>query len=352
MAKIRNFLLKHSLIGIFLGVTVVGGVFALHKYILPMIKAPKNQELNLGGKKSPKLVKPKNKAVRLEMKDVYFLLTNKIAFNVSKIQAKLYPTGGASAVNFDDVNAFFIDIYSGLISLEPQVLQTVFNEIVFNYEGSTLKDLKMSFVDYEKDGQMVPRIKLTGEMQLMGLWLGFEMIGSIGIDKSQNLMVMEAEKITTLGNPYTKALMSAAFLDLESFIKVPDGRGVKMKGNKIIISPFKIFPPPALNGTLHSVQIDTPSNKMVLEFQRPEKLTFPAPMLPVKSYLMIKGGSVQFGKLVMYGADLLMVDADPKDTFVFYLANYFKTLVKGQSHIMANRSVIAYMPDYDDVVKK
>lgn len=53
----------------------------------------------------------------------------------------------------------------------------------------------------------------------------------------------------------------------------------------------------------------------------------------------------------MHGADLQIIDADPKDPFQFYLKEYLKQLVAGTSKTMPDKGLVVYMPDYDEAGK-
>ncbi len=47
----------------------------------------------------------------------------------------------------------------------------------------------------------------------------------------------------------------------------------------------------------------------------------------------------------MHGADLEIIDADLKDPFGFFLAQYAKQLTAGYSRTLANKGLVVYMPD-------
>ena len=63
--------------------------------------------------------------------------------------------------------------------------------------------------------------------------------------------------------------------------------------------------------------------------------------------MAFRGGVLRFGRLTMEPADLTLVDADPKDPFLFSLGDYEKHLVAGYSRTQADGSLVTVMPDYD-----
>jgi len=63
--------------------------------------------------------------------------------------------------------------------------------------------------------------------------------------------------------------------------------------------------------------------------------------------MTFRGGTLRFGHLTMEPTDLTLVDADPKDPFLFSLNDYRKHLVAGYSRTLADGSLVTTMPDYD-----
>lgn len=205
----------------------------------------------------------------------------------------------------------------------------------------------MQFI--QVDGKPERRLLLSGDMKLV-MWLGFEMTGKMSLDKDNVLMVIEAEKIKSLGNPMTKPLLDVVGLDLETLLPVPKGRGITMQGNKIIVEPFMLFPPPKIGGYITEMKIE--ENGLRLKFNNDFKVKFPPlPEPNVNNYLFLYQGDVKFGKLRMVDTRLQMIDADQKDDFDFYLKKYFKPLTHGFSKIKADGAVVAIIPDYNDVIR-
>lgn len=309
---------------------------------------PGNRPLKL--QKDPAALNSKSRrGTYMRLKNLNFRLTDRIQMKVDHLNAEAIPRRSRSIVNFDDIHSFAIDIYHGEVYVPIRTLEIIFNEIVFNYDGASLKNLKIDFIDKEVDGRTEKRILLSGDMKLV-LWIGFEMEGRMLLDKDRVLMIIEAEKITSLGNPMTKSMLDVVGLDLQKLIPVPDGRGVRMKENRIIIEPFEIFPPPKIGGYITDIKMVDKS--LYLKFDNEYKIKFPPmPIQDAKNYLFLNEGKVKFGKLRMFDARLQMIDMDSSDPFDFYLKKYFGPLSKGYSKIRRDGSVIAFFPDYDDSLK-
>jgi hypothetical protein len=65
-----------------------------------------------------------------------------------------------------------------------------------------------------------------------------------------------------------------------------------------------------------------------------------------------RGGSIAFGKLTMAGADLMLIDMDPKDPFDFYFQRYTEQLTAGSSKTTSNFGLRVYMRDFDKLSGK
>jgi hypothetical protein len=61
------------------------------------------------------------------------------------------------------------------------------------------------------------------------------------------------------------------------------------------------------------------------------------------------GSDIRFGKLTMSGADLQLIDSDPKDPFDFFPAQYKRQLVAGFSKNTPAGGLKTYLPDYSDL---
>jgi len=333
-------------LSIIMVVATVLGVFAV-KVIMSYYKID-HKPLESGG--NPTAFKMRSRSgTYMKLSNLHFRLTDEINMQIKELVAEAIPKGTVKLVNFDDVNSFKIDILSGEAFVKTEIMEYIFNNTVFNYDGAPLKNLKMEFIDDEEGGKPVKKLKLSGDMKLL-FWIGFEMIGKMYLDREKTLMIIEAEKIKSLGNPYTKPILDLVNLNMEKLLPVPTGRGLTMRGNTIIVEPFKIFPPPQIGGFISEMQIT--STGLNLRFTNNFKVNFPPlPVKDVTNYLYLYQGDVKFGKLMMVDARLQMVDMTQKNDFDFYLKKYFSALAVGYSKILPDGSVVAYIPDHRDIAK-
>lgn len=341
--------LMKRLIHLAIVVIVVGALGFVALRVLTSQLKTETKPLELGGKPKP----IQNRSLRgtyLKLQNLNFRLTEKIQMKVKSLVGETIPIKKGAMTNFDDVNAFAIDIFQADAEIDVSVLNHVFSDIIFNYDGAPLKNLKMEFIDKEVDGKNVRRIKLTGDMRLV-FWLSFEMVGKMLLDKDKVLLVIEAESIKSMGMPGTKSMMNIVGLNMEKLIPVPKGRGITMRGNRIIIEPFAIFPPPKIGGYITEIELLDKSLRLKIDNEFKVKFP-PAPDLKAKNFLYLYRGDIKFGRLRMINAQLQMIDLDPKDPFDFYLKEYTRPLAFGYSKIRRDNAVMAYIPDYEDTFKK
>jgi hypothetical protein len=64
-----------------------------------------------------------------------------------------------------------------------------------------------------------------------------------------------------------------------------------------------------------------------------------------------QGGTLAFGKLTMRGTELQIVDADPRDSFDFFVDHYNEQLVAGYDQNLPDGGLIVHMPDYGKLRK-
>jgi hypothetical protein len=334
-------------LSIVMAVATVLGVFAI-KIILSHYKL-EHKPMELAGDAKGFRTQSRT-GTYMKLSNLHFRLTDEINMQVKELIGEAIPKGKSRIINFDDVNSFGINILSGEAFVRTEIMEYIFNNMVFNYDGSPLKNMKMEFFDDDEDGKKIKKLRLSGDMKLV-MWIGFEMIGKMYLDREKTLMIIEAERIKSLGNPYTKALLDAVGLNMEKLLPIPSGRGLTMVGNKIIVEPFKIFPPPTISGFISDMRVQ--NEGLQLFFSSNVKVNFPPlPVRDVKNYLYLYQGDVKFGKLMMVDARLQMVDMTQKNDFDFYLKKYQLPLSVGHSKIMADGSVVAFIPDYRDVARK
>jgi hypothetical protein len=74
--------------------------------------------------------------------------------------------------------------------------------------------------------------------------------------------------------------------------------------------------------------------------------SIPAPEASAPNYVYLKGGTSEFGRFRMADTDILILDEDPADPFVFSLAHYAAMLSKSTLEVHSTGSIRVTMPDF------
>ena len=130
-------------------------------------------------------------------------------------------------------------------------------------------------------------------------------------------------------------------------IKTQESRGVKVKENDLILDPERLLPPPHIRGRVTAVRIE--GDRIIQVFGGGSGKNLSPSIPSAEHYMYFSGGELSFGKLTMHGADLQIIDDDPKDPFDFFLARYAGQLIAGTSHTLPDKGLVVYMPDSDQV---
>lgn len=270
---------------------------------------------------------------RTEMKNVHLQAMPGVVMEIRSLRGALRSTRKGDAPFFDDPSTFEIDIDSAEIATTPQSLQTLMNNVTFNYPKAPLKDLRISI----EDG----KVRQSGRLE-KAIPVHFETLSEVSVTPEGKIRLHPVQ--IKAGGVGVKKLLDVLGVEMAEVIKPERARGLALDGDDILLDPEHLLPPPAIRGHLTAVRIE--KDRIVQVFGGKGKDLAP-PDPDAKNYLYYKGGNLRFGKLTMDGADLQIVDADPKDPFFFYLKEYKKQLVAGYSRNTPSLGLIVHMPDFD-----
>ena len=229
---------------------------------------------------------------------------------------------------------------SGDVALDGGAITALLNEIAFNYPGAPLGHLRVRI----EEGKVVQRGTLH-----KGVSIPFEM-WSVPVLQPDGRLRLHPDKLQIFGVNGLK-LMRALGLHLDRMMDLSKARGASVKGDDIYLDPLKIIPPPVVVGRLRAVRIEGPL--LVMEFATtPADTIFGSYVVPdsgSRNFIYFRGGRLRFGKLTMEDTDLLIHDADERDPFDLYFAEYNKQLVAGHTRNLANYGLRTWMVDYGKV---
>jgi hypothetical protein len=273
--------------------------------------------------------------VFLRLQNVRFKWSAKVYIDTSNMAVRAVPVQG-NTVNFDDLDSFLLQVQQSEVLIRPEVLEGMFNESVFNYPGSNVRGLEVAIKEH--DGAYAVSVK--GSLKL-ALWLPFKMRTHLRVDTNTNTLVIDADKVSVLGFLPATDLIKWEPLQLQKLIAMPPNKSLMVDDNRIMVKPFGLFPPPRINGRMASVSVD---EKMIRLSFSGEAIA--APKAEAKNYIYLRGGTARFGHFLMVDTNVLVVDQDEADAFVFSLQHYADMLPKSHVALEDTRAASVTMPDF------
>jgi hypothetical protein len=271
-------------------------------------------------------------SVELQMRNVNFRLARDIALEVRTLRGRLLRSKPEVPVTFDDSLSFTVEIDSAEVAITPACLTGLMNSYAFAYEGAPIKNVTVTI----EGNRLIQKGTVHEKVDLP-----FEIEGSLSATEDGNIRV-HADKIKA-GKIPVKELLHFLGEDLSKLIHQNEGRGMKVVGDDIILSPQTLTPPPHLAGHIARVRIG--GGKIVQNFESDRHSAPLNPPIRAGAYIYHRGGILRFGKLTMNDADLEIV-GDRPGVFDFFQREYRKQLVAGYSKNTIANGLVAHMVDY------
>jgi hypothetical protein len=278
--------------------------------------------------------------VQIEMRNVRLHVAGGVTMDVARLRGTMISRTASPQV-FDDQRSYVLEVDTASLSMSTESVQALMNNHVFAAQGAPLKDIKVS--------QEGDRLKMSGKLH-KGVDVPFSTKASVRASQDGRLQ-FHTESMKALGIP-AKGMLELFGLKLDDLVNLKNQRGIAIDGDDIFISPGQALPPPEIRGRVAKVALE--GGRLVQMFDdggaKPKVLTPPLPS--AKNYIYFSGGDITFGKLTMHGADLQLIDNDPKDPFDFSPEKYNAQLVAGYSKNTPSGGLKTYMPDYNDLRAK
>jgi hypothetical protein len=275
--------------------------------------------------------------VAIRLQDVRFKWSPKVYIDAGNMAMRAVPVRGTTVV-FDDLDSFILRLQQSIVAIQPGVLEGMFNESIFNYPGSRIRELKVTIT--RKDER--PDVRLEGNVNVVA-WIPFRMDTHLLVDRKTNTLVIDVDHVKIFGFLSVTKLIKMDPFNLESMISLPPNKSLTVDGNRIMVKPFGLFPPPRVNGTMSDVTVDVDGSVIRLAFAGDP---IPAPESAAGNYVYLRGGTSQFGHFRMLETDILVLDRNQADTFSFSLAHYAEMIPRSVIDIRDTRSVRVTMPDF------
>jgi hypothetical protein len=251
---------------------------------------------------------------------------------IKSLNGALVPLGKNEFPIFDDKNSFNLRITTAEIAIDSSNLANLFNSYVFSGPHSPLTDLSVSV----EKGRL---LKVKGKLHDKGD-IPFETEGTLSPTADGKLR-LHSEKIKALHVP-VKGLIDLFGIDLGGLIKEGKVPGLQAEGDDLILDLEQILPPPHIEGKVASVRIE--GDDIIQMFGDADAK--PVKNIRAGNYMAFRKNRLQFGKLLMTDADLILIDMDPTDPLDFFLDQYKEQLSAGYTKIAPDSGLRVFIKDY------
>ncbi|MGA7415212.1 MAG: hypothetical protein WBW33_32370 [Bryobacteraceae bacterium] len=246
---------------------------------------------------------------------------------VQQLNGRVSPTQSGGTISLDDKKSFLIDIDTGVISTSLTDMSRLLNERTFGYPGSPISDIVLSVKGTE--------LKMNAKLK-KGVEVPIELLGALGVTPNGDMRV-HADSVRALKIP-VKGLLGAFGVKIADLVDAKGAKGVSVQGNDLILDIEQLMPPPRKRGKLTDVHSE--GEQLVEIFGHPG----PVKSAHWRSYLKFEGGVIEFGKLTMHNADLVLTDNANTEWFDFDLDRYQKQLEAGYNKVTPKLGLESYMP--------
>jgi hypothetical protein len=275
-------------------------------------------------------------SVQIRLQNVRFKWSDRVYIDAGNMAVRAVPLQRAT-VNFDDLESFRLVVQQSAVLIRPDVLAGMFNESIFNYPESRVRELQVSI---DKDDHGVRLVQLKGKVEVVA-WIPFTMYTRLSVDTKTNTLVIAVDHLKVFGFMPATKLIRWTPLHLDRLIALPPNKSLLVDGNRIMVKPFGLFPPPRIEGTIARVEVA--DNAINITFAGD---AIPAPKSAAKNYVYLRGGTSQFGHFRMADTDVLLLDQNEANAFVFSLRHYAEMIPRSTVEIPNTSSARIVMPDF------
>jgi len=272
--------------------------------------------------------------VTVRLQNVRFKWSDRVYVDAASLNVRAVALKG-DLVNFDDLESFRMHLQKSVVRVPPDVLGGMFNESVFNYPDSKIRDLTVTIEQSQGRNMVV----LNGRINVL-LWIPFTMWTQLSVDHASNTMKIDVDHLKVFKVIPATKLIHFSPLDLENLISLPPNHHLTVHENTIYVKPFGLFPPPRIDGTLASVEVNP--NDVSIAFAG---AAIPGPKSNAKNYVYLRGGSAQFGHFRMIDTNILIADKNPANPFVFSILHYADLIPRSTAQLPNLATANLVMPD-------
>jgi len=278
--------------------------------------------------------------VQVQMRNLAFHVDSTIVLDLRFLRGELRRTSPDRSPYLDDKRSFTLGIDSARIGITPAALSQLLNRYTFAYPGSPLRRLTITI----DRGQIVQRGLMHG--------ISFTVVGDLTLTSDGELR-LHPTSVKAVGIK-VGGLMKLFGLHLQKLVNTDKAIGVRIDKDDFLLSPSELLPPPKVAGRVGALEVT--DSEIVMQMGPESGRTASKPLEPplpkAENYMFFRKGVLRFGKLTMEDTDLMIVDAEPKDPFDFWLDRYNTQLVAGSSRNTVDHGLIVTMPDFSKVKRE
>ncbi|MGE0200722.1 MAG: hypothetical protein AB7P76_07125 [Candidatus Melainabacteria bacterium] len=280
---------------------------------------------------------------RLLMKNMQYCWTPKVCVTVDQLTALLQSEAKGEPVNFDAPDRFRVTVQQAEARITPEILEGMFNESVFNYPGSKLKDLSVSITTPVGEKNARPKVHVSGQLNY-AVWVPFGMDTDLSVDKKTNTIVIRVHDLKVLGVLPAKWLLGIKPFELDELLPLPANHHLTITGNEIRVKPFGLFPPPRLHGNLDAIAVTPRMLRIRFAGKDTDFQGIPEPA--AKNFIYLQGGVTRFGQLSMQNTRIQIAALKPREHMTFFISRYQRFLPQSTIHMQTDGGILVHMPDH------
>lgn len=161
--------------------------------------------------------------VGILLRNVDMYLRGNIGFHVPEVKGWLVPNRAGQPVDFDRPQDIHFQVMEGEVLLSPRQLANLFNEHILAYDGTMLKDFRMS--------SAAGRLEVEGRVRPLGVgpWLPLRLGGGVEVDAASGALVYRPDQLKVIGLPLYGA-MSLVGLPMSALVSL-DRPGASLVGS-------------------------------------------------------------------------------------------------------------------------
>jgi hypothetical protein len=252
------------------------------------------------------------------------------------LSGHLVPTKQDATPSLDEPNSFVIDIEDGVIHARMADISHYMNT-----RGAPSTPLQKISISGDGD-----RIALRGTLHKLLVPLPVSLEGTVSPSSDGRIRV-HVDHLAVLKLPVKGVLadFKVTISDVMGNKVVP---GIEAVGDDLFFDTQILLPAPHIRGKLTKVGLKNPD---IIVTYGTDAEDDAARTEQWHNFLSLKGGTLEFGKLTMRHADLIMIDASKEPWFDLDLVNYQAQLIYGYTRMTPQAGLQIFMPGLDKVPK-